>query len=1813
MATSPPPTDTSSTYHPDVDHIRRQRTHRRGAITKLSKRLSSFQEKSALELCLPDVQALEADIRKDVSKHMELQEDIDRRLDHESLLAEEADKTKHEEIYENLIWQASKLSKACQVAAECDVLHAKCKELEDEEITSAHRDELRELTSQRDDLRRLVSAHKDNRALQAEFTEINTLFMKIKKLIISAAAPTTTPSTTSTTSIHPPTTPRMAPLNIQVPTYKGDPLMWRAFEVSLTSVLEHRGAGLADMDKFAVIQQAIGPEAGKRLVADYMSRGGSVKDLLDELRHKFGRPQLVIPSLVKYVADNSKVEDSQRGMQLFKERVIDHFKTLKALVDNDLSLFLPHHAQQAFQGETWKDWERLLREKLHKPTMEDLSQFVEKRLLWCEEGTPSHVHPTTTSSRPTNFTPSSAKKKGFTPAKCASCGEAHWLGRCPAFIALGIEERNRLVREKRLCLNCFSPSHTVRHCTNKHTCRHCALRHHTLLHRESANSTSTSSAPSTTQPTSSTTPPAVPANPVSVDNETGYFTCTVVARMQNAGVISQARVLLDHGSGGSFISEELASLLNLKRVAQDRLYTGFSQNSVRSKFYTIARLYSTTSAFATDPIKLSIIPHAFKTSPPSDRVTVIGRAQALGLTLSDTLLGGSVDVILGGEFPWDFCGESTSDGPYRFISTKFGYGAVGPLTSTTSVFTITEHDSSLKDDLAKLWSLDQVPECSKLNPAEQEAMDNFNNTTTYVDGRIKVRLPLKRDAPPLGNSRKQAFSRLHSNEKSLKSKDKLHVFNSALREYITMGHAHVIPQEDLHPGHPVYYMPVHGVFKDASSTTKVRPVFDASAKTTTGASLNDCLLVGPNLYPQLADVLLQFRQHPVGLSADISKMFREIRLDTIHQDLHRFLLRFDDNSIKDCRMERVTFGVASSPFLATQSLRFIANKFRAEYPRAAHLIETVFYVDDFVSGAADIQEADSIRDELCTLLSRAGMTLRKWRSNSSDFMDHTPPCLREVEATPLRLQDSTKTLGVHWDVHTDQLHVAVPTILNNTSPTKRYIASISASVFDVLGFFSPFTIRSRILLQECWKRNLQWDKPLPSDLLPQWKDWVEDLSLVKSHPLPRRYCDTLTKSSSKSLHGFADASTAAYGAVVYLRAVQVDGSSQVSLVTSKARVLPVKHTTVPKAELLGALMLAKLLSHVSTLLDIPNDAIHPWTDSAIVLYWLSKPPEQFKDRFVANRTQVIHDHLPHSTWRHVATQFNPADLASRGVAASALITSQLWWSGPPWLSGSPDSWPITQLARPPEAITVLSIRPATDMDTSQSQFLTSLWNKFSSIHTLERVITWIYRFTRRTKDKFKFQSLVLTTKELFHTRRKLLLLSQQQDFPEVFTRARDDKVLPKHHPLHKLLPTLKDGLLYLRSRVRNTSSPNSAKLLIPLHPKSSFTRLLLRTLHKTYLHPGVAALHSIVADKYYISGLRNLLKQLSRTCSNCQRAYARPLSQQLGMLPTVRTTPSPPFMKVGVDFAGPLHIRRGHTRKPTAVKCYISVFVCMATKAIHLDICASLSTEDFLATLTRFIARRGCPSDIYSDNGSNFGGAREEIRELEALLGSRQTNEKTSHFAQKNGIQWHNIPPRAPHFGGLWEAAVRMMKLLLKKNLSPHLLRYDELYTLVTEAESILNSRPLTPIKEDETTTGNILTAGHFLIGRPLRAPPTLEPPTGNINNLRRWRLVSRLKEDLWKTWLRSYLYTQQERNKWLKTQKPLQPGDLVYVKDEVLKFRSWPLARVTQTFPGDDGQVRAVKLVCRGKEYTRASQMLIPLLPDEDVTTATENEEQPQ
>ncbi|XP_018358471.1 PREDICTED: uncharacterized protein LOC108758159 [Trachymyrmex cornetzi] len=305
-------------------------------------------------------------------------------------------------------------------------------------------------------------------------------------------------------------------------------------------------------------------------------------------------------------------------------------------------------------------------------------------------------------------------------------------------------------------------------------------------------------------------------------------------------------------------------------------------------------------------------------------------------------------------------------------------------------------------------------------------------------------------------------------------------------------------------------------------------------------------------------------------------------------------------------------------------------------------------------------------------------------------------------------------------------------------------------------------------------------------------------------------------------------------------------------------------------------------------------------------------------------------------------------------------------------------------------------------------------------------------------------------------------------------------------------------------------------------------------------------------------------------------------------LPSTRVTPSHPFTHTGLDFGGPFIIREHKRRNARKLKAYICIFVCFSTKAMHIELVADLTSEAFLASLKRFMARRGKVACLYSDNGTNFVGAARELNELHRMFTEEQVQRKLNDFFSETRIQWQNIPPNAPHFGGLWEAAIKSAKYHMKRIIGNASLNYDEMSTVITEIEAILNSRPISPMSNDPNDV-QALSPGHFLIGQPLNSysHPNLEDI--QINRLSRWQLVERLRQHFWQRWQIEYLNSLQGRSKWMNDKgQSLETGQLVIIQQSGLAPMQWLMGRVLSVNRSSDNKGRSAQIKTSNGVVTR-------------------------
>ena len=305
--------------------------------------------------------------------------------------------------------------------------------------------------------------------------------------------------------------------------------------------------------------------------------------------------------------------------------------------------------------------------------------------------------------------------------------------------------------------------------------------------------------------------------------------------------------------------------------------------------------------------------------------------------------------------------------------------------------------------------------------------------------------------------------------------------------------------------------------------------------------------------------------------------------------------------------------------------------------------------------------------------------------------------------------------------------------------------------------------------------------------------------------------------------------------------------------------------------------------------------------------------------------------------------------------------------------------------------------------------------------------------------------------------------------------------------------------------------------------------------------------------------------------------------------------PLRPFINTGVDYAGPLYHQTSSRRTSRLEKFYICIFVCFASKAVHIELALDLSSEAFLNALKRFIARRGKPQNIYSDNGTNFVGASRQLTELYSLLNAKESKDKLLTYASSESINWHFKPPYAPHQGGLWEAAVKSAKYHLLRVTKDVKLRFEELQTLLIQIEAILNSRPITNISMDADDI-RTLTPGHFLIGDSLTSYPEPSFEETPSNRLSRWEHVEQLRQHFWRRWSKEYLHQCQQRTKWLTKEPPIKINQIVVIQEDNAPPLTWQLGRITEIHPGEDNVVRTVSVQTSKGTYKRNITKICPL-----------------
>lgn len=1572
---------------------------------------------------------------------------------------------------------------------------------------------------------------------------------------------------------------------IELTKFDGDYSDWINFS-NLFKALVSDNLQLSDVQKLCYLKSSLKGSAAE-LIASLALTDSNFKVAWDLLVQRYSNKNLAVNHIVQNLLSIKKLEkESRKELRNLLDKVQRDVQTLGALEQpiEHWDVLLIHIIVSKLDYVTGRAWQ-LEHASDVLPTYKQLVDFLAARCRMLENMETMQI---SQPKQPSNTLPKSRVKsnqfftsKTFvaTIKQCSLCKNRHPLFLCEQFKAMTVPQRITHVEHIKACANCLRTNHSIQNCKSMN-CRLCNNRHHSLLHQPP------------TQPEPVFGPSNIQITNVAIQPNKHVLLSTAVINIKHSnGTWVKARCLLDMASQTNLITKSLAESLELDSTKAN--LSILSVNNTQSQVLTsieaeikseASHTYCKKLVFYQLPVIAGQIPTvALQTSHfyiPED----------LKLADSNYATPSEIQILLGAEVFWDIL----LPGKYvvgtqcpTLQETKLGWictGILPALQQCRQAVCQLNLTQTLEQLLERFWKLEDLTDPAKPSSLDSECEALFQKTVKRKpSGRYSVALPFRGQTTKLGSSKQVALKRMHFLEHKMSKQTRLsQQYSQFMREYETLGH--MSPIEDTTLG---YFIPHFEVLRESESTP-LRVVFDASQKTNKGISLNEMLQVGPIIQDDLQSLLLRFRYFNYVLSGDIKQFFRQVEIHSPDRAYQKIFWR--DNTQQQMQvyqLNTVTYGMVSSPYLATRALKQLFLDEGHKYPLAEGTF-TSFYMDNYIHGQEDKHSAIQLRLELTELLQEGKFHICKWISNDADIMSSIPEEDRSKQSTLDFEQEVVNTLGLKWTPLMDTFHFENKQ--QTTLLTKRSIVSQIARIFDPLGLIGPIITTAKVFMQQLWRSKVSWDEQIPHLLQLEWNKFTHSLIHMSDIQIPR-CLKTADRVQDMQVHIFADASMKAYGACAYLRTEYIDKSITVRLIASKSKVAPLKTVSLPRLELNAALIAVQLSHKIASAIS-QSISVQYYTDSQIVLAWLKKEPCLLKT-FVANRVAKIQQETVSNQWTHVKSSENPADLLSRGCTPLALTNSALWWTGPTWLSLTKDHWPHVELEKGIELPEVKTLVLA-----NVTKSFPDIMHQYSSFSKLQRVLAYCFRFIQNCKLPKDYRNTSsLTVDELNKSRHWIFAQVQQQAFPQELKALKEHKTIENRSRLKTLNPFLDNlGLIRVGGRIHSADFPEMQAHPIILPNKHYITSLLIMSEHLKNLHANVQLLLSILRETVWIPQARATIRSVLTKCITCFRTKPKLATQLMGQYPKDRIICNRPFLITGVDYSGPWFIKETNRKNAKLIKAYIAHFVCFSTKANHLELIRDLTAESFINGLKRFISRRGRCSKIYSDNASNFVGAARQLVEMKQMFQSEQFKRNIQDAAASEHIDWQWIPPYAAHHGGLWEAAVKQCKHHLRRVMGQNHYTYEELNTLIIMVEACLNSRPLMPLSEDADDL-QALTPAHFLIGESLKAIPEANLTKQPENRLNHWQQVTKMFQKFWKLWSNYYLRSLQARNKWNKQTCNLKIGDLVLISEPNSPPITWKLGRVQTLHPGPDNLVRVVTLHTNKGLIKRAINQLA-LLP---------------
>ncbi|XP_062712397.1 uncharacterized protein LOC134289829 [Aedes albopictus] len=1098
-------------------------------------------------------------------------------------------------------------------------------------------------------------------------------------------------------------------------------------------------------------------------------------------------------------------------------------------------------------------------------------------------------------------------------------------------------------------------------------------------------------------------------------------------------------------------------------------------------------------------------------------------------------------------------------------------------------------DELLNEQLRDFFALDcsgiSKPNEKLESDEDKRARKLMEDTTRRTTTGFETGLLWKVDDRAFPETYPMAIRRMKSLEKKLGANQLLaQRVNEQILDFERKGYIRKLSETESAAIDPrkTWFLPL-GVVISPKKPGKIRLIWDAAAKVD-GISFNSYLLKGPDLLTPLPRVLCGFRLFPVAVSGDIREMFLQIRLKPSDQNAQMFIYRDNPGDPVQVYAINVTmFGSTCSPSSAQFVKNINAEQYAVHYPRAAAAIKEHHYVDDYLDSFRSIDEAIQVVNDVKLVHSKGGFEIRNFLSNETEVLRRTgeiePDSSKELAL--VRGEATESVLGMKWipaeDVFTytfamrEDLRVVLE---ENYIPTKREVLKVIMSLFDPLGFVAFFLVHGKVLMQDVWASGIGWDEKINEQHFLRWRQWTANFSQLDTLKIPRCYFRSPFPKNLDQLeiHILVDASDSAYACVAYYR-LETDNGIQISLICAKTKVAPLKVLSIPRLELKAAILGVRMLESIEGYHTYSINRRVLWSDSSTVLAWIRSEHRRY-NKFVAVRIGEILTTTDVREWRWVPSKLNTADLATKWGNTPDFSSDSAWLSGPSFLNQPEALWP-----RQTTIITTCEELRPNHTHTTISPLLDV--SRFSSWIRLQRTVAFVLRFIdnlRRKRSGSVSRVGILCQDELRQAEMTLWKVAQAEAYSEEMsilseTQGPPDgrhRLVSKSSTIYKCWPFIDEhGVLRQRGRIgAATFAPTEAKYPAILPRQHPITFLITDWYHRRFRHANRETVTNEMRQRFEIAKLRALIEKVTKNCMWCRLKKALPSPPAMAPLPAARLQPFVrPFTSVGVDYFGPVLVRVGRS----SVKRWVALFTCLTIRAVHLEVVHSMSTESCVMAVRRFIARRGCPAEFFSDNGTCFQGASKELQK-EVMETRNNALEKTFTTAK---TRWCFIPPAAPHMGGAWERLVRSVKVALGSVTDVPRKPDDEVFeTVLLEAEALINSRPLTYIPL-ESADQEAITPNHFLLGSSNGDKFLPTDPIDSPTILRHsWKLAQAITQVFWTRWIKEYLPVITRRTKWFGEVRDIAVGDLVLVVAGTAKDQ-WIRGRVETVTPGRDGRVR--------------------------------------